>query len=103
MGSFFLGYHLAVFTLAWERMSYVYDVDPDSAGLRGNTPIIINFIFFLIYYIPALSKFFFFCVAIISSVLPLGAIFGCLSTSFWLTNVGERRSCMILDLIGIGA
>lgn len=36
-----------------------------------------------------------------TSSLPFGAIFGCLISGTMLKRIGERRTCMILDVIGI--
>lgn len=36
LGSFFIGYHLAVFTLTWARVSHVYDKESDSKLSKGN-------------------------------------------------------------------
>lgn len=33
--------------------------------------------------------------------LPFGALFGCLFAGNLLKKFGERRSCMILDVIGV--
>lgn len=56
LGSFFIGYHLVVYTLSWEKAQMVY-------GITDNIPIY---------------------KGVITSALPLGAIFGCLSGNFLL-------------------
>lgn len=36
-----------------------------------------------------------------TSSLPFGAIFGCLLSGTMLKKIGERRTCIIIDIIGI--